>query len=305
MTGEILKKVLDEKRAAKRREEVRAEERKAAALALPDVAEAHREYVYALHESLLGGTADGKRRAKECRAAYLDALAAAGYTEEDFSPRVFCPRCGDSGICNGKLCECVREDFVRELGIACDIDPDGYSLYDFDEKEINGAQALSLKKAYSWMRTYVNSFPDVKYRFVVLSGGTGTGKTMCATAAAREMIKRGHSAVIMSATAFNSLMLKCHTSPYSEREGILADVLGAELLVIDDLGTEPIYNNVTFEYLLVVLSERCRKRLSTIITTNLDTDDFSKRYNERICSRLFDKRMSKVIDFVGDDLRRS
>ena len=232
MTEEILRKVIDKKHAAKRREEVRAEERKAAALALPDVAEAHREYVYALHESLLGGT-------------------------------------------------------------------------DFDEKEINGAQALSLKKAYSWMRTYVNSFPDVKYRFVVLSGGTGTGKTMCATAAAREMIKRGHSAVIMSATAFNSLMLKCHTSPYSEREGILADVLGAELLVIDDLGTEPIYNNVTFEYLLVVLSERCRKRLSTIITTNLDTDDFSKRYNERICSRLFDKRMSKVIDFVGDDLRRS
>lgn len=155
------------------------------------------------------------------------------------------------------------------------------------------------------MSTYVSAYPDVKYRYILLSGGTGTGKTVLATAAAREMIRHGHSAVVMSANAFNSLMLKCHTSPYSERDGITSDVMSAEMLVIDDLGTEPVYNNVTFEYLLLVLSERFSHRLPTVITTNLDADDFSKRYNERICSRLFDRRVSKVIEFSGDDLRRS
>lgn len=303
MTGEILKKVLDEKRAAKRREEVRAEERKAAALAMPDVAEAHREYVYALHESLLGGTADGKRRAKECRAAYLDALAAAGYTEEDFSPRVFCPRCGDSGICNGKLCECTKDAFIKELGIACDISPEGFTLADFDPAKVHGSQAEHLGRMYARMSAYAEKFPDVNRSVIVCTGRTGTGKTMLASALARTLIRRGHSAVIMSATAFNSLMLKCHTSPYSEREGILADVLGAELLVIDDLGTEPRYNNVTCEYLLLVLEERTGKHLSTLVTTNLSPEKLLHSYNERIYSRLFDKRRSLTLTFDGEDLR--
>ena len=61
MTNEVIRRVLDEKRAAKRRAAAEAEARKTAALSLPDVAEAHREYVYALHESLRYGGADKKQ----------------------------------------------------------------------------------------------------------------------------------------------------------------------------------------------------------------------------------------------------
>ena len=304
MTEEILRQVLEKKRGERRREETAAKERKAAALSVPEVAEAHREYVYALHESLRYGGDERKHRAEKAYAEYTAALEDAGFSERDFEPHTLCPICGDTGMHEGKLCECMKDAFIKQLGVACDIDPTGYTLDSFDEKNIKGSQARSLKKAYSWMRTYINLYPNVKYRFIVLSGGTGTGKTMCATAAARNMIRHGHSAIVISAVAFNSLMLKCHTAPYSERDAIMNNILTAEMLVIDDLGTEPIYNYVTFEYLLVVLSERYQKKLSTVITTNLDTDDFSKRYNERICSRLFDQRTSKIINFVGDDLRR-
>ena len=126
---------------------------------------------------------------------------------------------------------------------------------------------------------------------------------MLASATARTLIRRGHSAIVMSAAEFNSLMLKCHTSPYSEREGLLADVMSAEMLVIDDLGTEPRYNNVTCEYLLLVLDERTSKRLTTVVTTNLSPDRILHVYNERIYSRLFDKRRSLTLAFGGDDLR--
>lgn len=84
---------------------------------------------------------------------------------------------------------------------------------------------------------------------------------------------------------------------------MLRNVLTAEMLVIDDLGTEPRYNNVTCEYLLMVLEERVAKGLVTVVTTNLSSDRIMKQYNERVYSRMFDKRRSLAIEFEGDDLR--
>ena len=303
MTNEVIRRVLDEKRAAKRRAAAEAEARKTAALSLPDVAEAHREYVYALHESLRYGGADKKSRAKTAYENYTAALAAAGYSESDFEPHTECGLCGDTGIHDGRLCKCVRNEFIRALGVACDLSPEGFALSDFTTEGVHGTQAAELGKIYAKMTAYAEKFPDVNRNVIVCTGKTGTGKTMLASATARTLIRRGHSAIVMSAAEFNSLMLKCHTSPYSEREGLLADVMSAEMLVIDDLGTEPRYNNVTCEYLLLVLDERTSKRLTTVVTTNLSPDRILHVYNERIYSRLFDKRRSLTLAFGGDDLR--
>ena len=76
-----------------------------------------------------------------------------------------------------------------------------------------------------------------------------------------------------------------------------------DILVIDDLGTEPIYNNVTREYLLALISERLDKNKHFIITTNLTAEEMLSRYNERFISRLSDKNKTKFIPFNGKDLR--
>ena len=302
MTEEILRQVLEKKRGERRREETAAKERKAAALSVPEVAEAHREYVYALHESLRYGGDERKRRAEKAYAEYTAALENAGFSERDFEPRTLCPICGDTGMHEGKLCSCVHDDLVRALGVACDLSPEGETLSDLARSAL-GSQAEKLKAMYARMSTYAEKFPDVNRTVIVCTGKTGTGKTALATALSRTLIRRGHSAKIMSAMTFNSLMLKCHTAPYSEREGIMSDVLGAELLVIDDLGTEPRYNNVTCEYLLLVIEDRTAKHLATLITTNLSPENILHSYNERIYSRLFDKRRSLTLAFDGDDLR--
>lgn len=303
MTDEIIKGVLKKRRAACRAAEAEADDRKRYALSLPEVAKAHREYVYALHESLRYGGADKKSRAKTAYENYTAALSAAGYSESDFEPRTECGLCGDTGIHDGRLCKCVRNEFIRALGVACDLSPEGFALSDFTTEGVHGTQAAELGKIYAKMTAYAEKFPDVNRNVIVCTGKTGTGKTMLASATARTLIRRGHSAIVMSAAEFNSLMLKCHTSPYSEREGLLADVMSAEMLVIDDLGTEPRYNNVTCEYLLLVLDERTSKRLTTVVTTNLSPDRILHVYNERIYSRLFDKRRSLTLAFGGDDLR--
>lgn len=40
---------------------------------------------------------------------------------------------------NGEPCKCIRDDFVKALGRECGIDPEGFSLEDFDASAIKDA----------------------------------------------------------------------------------------------------------------------------------------------------------------------
>lgn len=303
MTDEILRRILEEKRAEKARAALEAETRMNAAFSVPAISDAQGAYVTALHKCLMRGRQPDEK-IKTLHDEYIAALAAYGYREDDFVPKANCALCGDTGIADGRPCECVRKKFIHELGIACDVDTNGLLCADFDPSSISDkAQAERLAKAYAVMDRYTSGYPSVTRRIIVFSGKTGTGKTYLAAAAARGMVLRGYSAITLSAMNFNNLMLKCHTSPYEERESILHDVLTVDMLIIDDLGTEPRYKNVTCEYLLLVLEERSSAKLSTVITTNLSADDIMREYNERIYSRLCDRRGALFIEFGGADLR--
>ena len=125
-------------------------------------------------------------------------------------------------------------------------------------------QRTQLDKLYDWMKAYSQKIPAVKLKNIVLSGSVGTGKTCLASAIARAAVDRGKSCKFTSAFEFNNEMLAAHTSPIAERNAHLHDVLTADLLVIDDLGTEPKIRNVTVEYLLLVLEERLIAKRCTI-----------------------------------------
>ena len=77
------------------------------------------------------------------------------------------------------------------------------------------------------------------------------------------------------------------------------------MLLLDDLGSEPLMQNVTIEQLFNLINERQARRLSTIVSTNLNTPEFKTRYTERIASRMTDARNCLVITLEGQDIRRS
>ena len=83
----------------------------------------------------------------------------------------------------------------------------------------------------------------------------------------------------------------------------LSPLTDCDLLVIDDLGTEQIYKNVTLEYLLSTISERILAQKHTIITTNLTPEELLDRYGDRLYSRLMDKRIGRAIKFPDTDFR--
>ena len=107
-------------------------------------------------------------------------------------------------------------------------------------------------------------------------------------------------------TAFNLSQdfLKFHRSfDNAQKASVFENYLQTEVLFIDDLGTEPIYNNVTREYLYLLINERRNKGLRTIITSNLEPIDIREKYDERIFSRIMDKENSIVLKLDSDDVR--
>ena len=76
------------------------------------------------------------------------------------------------------------------------------------------------------------------------------------------------------------------------------------MLLIDDLGTEPMMRNITVEYLFTLLNERAAAKRHTVVATNLTPTQLRERYGERVASRLLDKTCTAPVLFTGKDLRR-
>ena len=84
----------------------------------------------------------------------------------------------------------------------------------------------------------------------------------------------------------------------------IQNYIDADILLIDDLGSEPVLKNVTVEYLYTILNERLVKNRATCISSNLDSPTkILDRYGERIYSRLANKLLSLNILFTGKDNR--
>ncbi|MCM1306077.1 MAG: ATP-binding protein [Bacteroides sp.] len=281
-----------------------AERRLAEALSIPEIAKAHADYVNLRFKAALKKS-ENEAEADNALNAYKSALKAHGFDEREFEYAPLCPICGDAGVKDGKVCQCVWSDYIAALKKVCEIEKK--ATFTFADCNFDGLddekQKDTLKSFYAFMEQYSQKLPAVKLKNIVFTGGTGTGKTCLASAVARNAVEHGKSCKFLSAFEFNNEMLSAHTSPIAERAHKMRDILTADLLVIDDLGVEPIYKNVTVEYLLLVLEERTRAGLCTLITTNLDDGDLQTKYGDRICSRLLDKKHSRIAAFVGKDLR--
>lgn len=223
-------------------------------------------------------------------------------------PNYSCKKCDDTGyVAGGKPCECLKKRLnallIKECGAG---KQDLASFENFNENLIkNEKQRLTLLKLKKKFEEFASSFPKNTPNFIILSGKTGVGKTFLVECFATSLIKKMFLVSFVSAFGMNNLLLGYHTSFDENKQTFLDALLDPDCLVIDDLGTEPILKNVTREYLLNILSERSRMNKPTIITTNLSPDEILARYNERIFSRLCNKRESFLAHIDGDDLRLS
>lgn len=220
-------------------------------------------------------------------------------------PEYSCKICNDTGFVNGTFCKCLKNKIHEKIMNECGISKDKlHSFKQFSSSVAsNEKQKTQLEKIRSKFEEISNKFPAINSNFIIISGKTGVGKTFMAECLASSLIEKGFIVSVVSSFGMNDIMLSYHTCFNDQKQSYLSSLLDPEILLVDDLGTEPILKNVTLEYLYLILSERSRRGHLTIITTNLSPNDILDRYNERIFSRIFNKKESLCIQIEGQDLR--
>ena len=227
------------------------------------------------------------------------ALKAAGLPEDWLEPVHVCAECRDTGYSKGGICRCMRQVIINSRFSGSGLDPsESFESFRFDLLT-DKKQQRAMRKIYDFCQSYADSFPDNQVGDLLLMGVPGVGKTYLLNCIGGRVLSRGRSVLKITASKLIETVLDTMRDPVSERP----DFSLPELLIIDDLGTEKMINNVTIESLLSMICERQDAHRPTLYATNLGVDVLSARYGSRISSRLIAPRMVRVISVETDNVR--
>lgn len=235
-------------------------------------------------------------------------LKANGYPADYLDIRYTCKKCNDTGYNGTGYCDCLRRE-AASVGIARMNETAQVELSDFGSFSLEYYKGFTMEDGqdcYSHMEGILNYCMQYAEHFgknspsYLFYGRTGLGKTHLSLAIAREVIARGYEVIYDSVINLLEQVAREHFGRESRDMDTLELLLSADLLVLDDLGTEfDTQFNVSTVY--NIINTRLNRGLPTIISTNLDFQGIRNRYEERIVSRLF--AVYDTLQFVGMDIR--
>lgn len=223
-----------------------------------------------------------------------------------------CEICGGSrwktvevgGVARLERCDCWRSAFADRLMAAARV-PTRYARCELSTFEHD---TDTQREAFRHATRFVEAFPVVD-RGLVLYGPHGVGKTHLAVGILKAVIRaKGARGYFFETRELLRLVRDTYNRSVEETEmDVLGPVLGADVLVLDDLGAERTSEWVQ-ETLGLVVNTRYNARRPTIFTSNLvdspDTTDplgFIHQLGARTRSRL--KEMCAWVELQGADVR--
>ena len=303
--------------ASRTRAELEAQLRRAEVYAAcPEIAQvdaATKQLGFALMKSAISAHSREDKAAFDARIdaqkANIDALLsdreellrAAGFPSDYLQPRYACPLCKDTGYTDGKMCICLKKMLAMERfehsGLGALIRTQ--SCESFDLSFYTGAERTSMEQNLEICRSYASSFDETTTQGLLLTGPTGLGKTHLSTAIARQVMEKGYDVYYVTAA---ELFRTFEETRFSREDDAAPNMRPAccDLLILDDLGTEPI-TQYSVSCLYELLNARINREKPWIINTNLGADELQKKYQDRIGSRLFGS--SRALLFQGRDVR--
>ncbi len=256
------------------------------------------------------------RRNLDLQMQRAELLHSLGVEVETLDPGPACPDCGDTGWTSAGMCHCLRDlcakEQLKELSSLLNLtDEQSFDKLRLDvySNAVWQGQARSprenMRMVVQACEGYARRFPDYPLKNLLLSGGTGLGKTFLSGCVAREVSERGFSVVYDTAIRLFSVFEARRFSRDQEEERSARDdtrrYLNCDLLILDDLGSEltsPLAQSTLYE----VVNSRLLADRRTIISTNLSQEQIAARYSPQIVSRI--RGLYRELTFYGEDIRQ-
>lgn len=236
------------------------------------------------------------------------ALLAAHFPQGWLDGNPACPHCGDTGYIGANMCGCLREICAQEhrktLGAAFR-GTERFETFRLDYypdtvlPQVHTSPRALMEKNLRHCRDYARYFAQGVGN-LLLSGGTGLGKTHLALSIGYAVGEQGYDVCYETAS---SLFNKLERAKFSHSEEAMAQaekIEQADLLIVDDLGTEMPGQFVTAA-LYSLLNQRLMEGKPMVITTNLTLEETAKRYSPQVASRLYGE--FNRLPFLGNDIR--
>ncbi len=229
-------------------------------------------------------------------------LFSVGLPEDYLTLRYRCKLCRDTGYTGAPQrtpCTCLQKKLLGQARATSQIDErETFETFDADVFPTE-AQRKQMLAARRITEGYAEEFPNTLKRNLLLLGTSGLGKTFLLNSIAARVLTRGHA--VKKVTAYT--LMEQLLAGIRQNTDVAGPFLTVPLLLLDDLGTEPMINNITIEYLFSILNERHNAGLHTVIASNLTSEKLQERYGERIFSRLVSVDDSRILHLTGQNLR--
>ena len=235
-----------------------------------------------------------------------------GYPADFLKPIYTCPLCKDTGQIGNDHCTCFKQAAISLLYQQSTLDQilqvENFEHFDLDfyPKENDGVHRFTpydnMRNILTKTKSFTETF-DKTGGNLLFYGETGLGKTYLSNCIAKALLDTGHTVLYQSAIHLfeevcGDVIMKKGQNP--KRQETYRYLYDCDLLIIDDLGTE-FTNSFVSSELYDILNTRMREKKSTLISTNLNLQELTDRYSDRIATRIFAEY--KVYNFYGSNIR--
>lgn len=246
-----------------------------------------------------------EQQSRQAEALLREILTAHGYPADYLDLHFSCTRCGDTGYVDGLPCDCLKREIgkvgaeqmntVSQLALSSF---DTFSLHYY--RDLPQEQYAAMERILLQCRSYAKQFDPARSDSILMTGGTGLGKTHLSLAIANELLSQGWS-VIYDATGnlLHILNQEYFSRGNAQESDTLSLLLDCDLLILDDFGTE-FDTQFSRSMLYTIINGRLNARKPMILSTNLTLAEIQTQYGDRVLSRLL---TSAVYQFYGSDIR--
>lgn len=227
------------------------------------------------------------------------------YPEDYLEVPYTCKKCKDSGSVMGKRCDCFNELLIKlsveELNAKSKITLHDFNEFKLDYYPVRTSKGINAREqmleVFDFCKEYAESFGSDSPS-LIFKGGTGLGKTFLSSAIAKNLTERGYSVVFDS---IQNIMRAIENEHFGRsNEDTMSVLLDADLIILDDLGSEFI-TNFSGSVIYNILNDRINMCKPVIISTNFTTAELNEKYNDRIISRI---SSFVPVYFEGNDIRQ-